>query len=88
MTAKQALEIATLQMSRVDDDLYEDVTKWVAISAAKARTRMAYRVDADLRAQDELVKRLMEDGYKVDWDTADGPRSNMGGTIVVSWKEA
>lgn len=88
MTAKQALEIATLQKPNVDDDLYKDVMNWITISASKARTRMAYRVDADLRAQDELARHLMEDGYKVDWDTTDGPRSNRGGIIVVSWKEA
>ena len=88
MTAKQALEVATLRKPDIDKDLYADVMKWIIIAASDARTCMAYRVDADLRAQDELVRHLMEDGYKVDWDTTDGPRNNKGGFMMISWKEA
>lgn len=88
MTAKQALEVATLRKPDIDKDLYMDVMKWIITAVSYARTSMAYRVDADLRAQDELARRLMEDGYKVDWDTTDGPRSNKGGIMMISWKEA
>lgn len=88
MHAISALKTAKMMESYVDSDLYINAMRLISNAASKARTRVSFTVDADLRAQDVLGKRLRDDGYRVDWATSSSPRTEDGGVIVISWKEA
>lgn len=87
VTAEQARKIAESSRTRVNNELYRYVCRKIKGSAKCNKTSCDIAIEYGYESQDQLVKRLTEDGFKVKWLTDAGPRTDDYALINVSWKE-
>lgn len=87
VTAEQARKISESSRTRVNKELYQYVCRKIKGAAECNKTSCDIAIEYGYEAQDQLVKRLTEDGFKVKWVTDVGPRSDDYALINVSWRK-
>lgn len=87
ITAEHARKISESSRGRVNKELYRYVCREIASAAKCNKTSCRIAIEYGYEAQDQLVKRLTEDGFKVAWITASGPRTDDCAIINVSWRK-
>lgn len=86
MYAIRAAAAAKAMEPYVDDVLFTSAIGVVSNAVSRARTKVAFKVDGDLRAQETLSTRLKDAGYKIDWlDTGD-KRTEDSAVMLISWR--
>lgn len=87
VTAEQARKISESSRTRVNRELYQYACRKIRSAARCNQTSCQMAVEYGYEAQDQLVKRLTEDGFKVKWVTDSGPRTDDCAIINVSWRK-
>lgn len=86
MYAIRAAAAAKAMEPYVDDVLFTSAIGAVSNAVSRARTKVAFKVDGDTRAQETLSKRLIDAGYKIDWIDTGDKRIEDSAVMVISWR--
>jgi len=85
ITAEQARKIVESCAPRVNKQLYEQACREIRSAAQLGRHSCTIAIQYGHAQQDELAKKLKEDGYSINWVTRDGPRTDDCAVMRISW---
>ena len=85
ITAEQARKIVESAAPRVNKELYGQACREIRSAAQLGRHSCLLPIPYGYAQQDELAKKLKEDGYSINWVTRDGPRTDDCAIMRVSW---
>lgn len=85
VTAEQARKITESCAPRVDRELYGQACREIRSAAQVGKHSCLLPIEYGYEQQNALAKRLVGDGFWVDWVTDNGPRTDDCAVMKIKW---